>query len=472
MMFVIAANCWSSFAQAGQRYADDFARSPSVWRFGNVPTPVSPDGLVLNPAWQSEATLPGIYETTLPGTVVNPGNLKTFAAALHWRFGKGGNPTLGIGWARPFEWARFDQCPICLQIDRAGRTSLSVDGKAVGRWQLPAAENGEYILTVAQQPSRVVLRSGSHETSFSMPAGFECRPGYLALQLQGDGGALATIRRIEIDASGDRPPLTAAQRRGDIQRWARSQMCQDAKMLEQLKTYLRAETAAGRWGYKTAIEVAPGLVRPGEKIVATLHVAGPILSPCEAALEWNYLAENPAKAETLKLDWKSDGRGGQVAVVELSPAQPGNGRVVWRVGDERLTRMFGVVGDGYAACRLLLTAYAGLRRPGRTGEAYDVIHQHGLAADFWDGSEHAAPYLRSPRQLADEYRVFATMRHRYGDHVMPMCQANYMLARCPDSNLFWFDRGRAAGRHSHVAAGLGSTGHRSAGDARQLHLFP
>ena len=92
---LIAASCWASFARAGQRYVDDFDRSPSVWRFGNVPTPVSPDGLVLNPGWQSEGTSPGIYETTLPGTVLNPGNLETFAISLRWSFGKVGNPTLG-----------------------------------------------------------------------------------------------------------------------------------------------------------------------------------------------------------------------------------------------------------------------------------------------------------------------------------------------------------------------------------------
>ncbi len=201
MMVVIAANCWSSCAHAGQRYVDCFSRSPSGWRFGNVPTPVNQGGLVLNPAGQSETTLPGIAETTLPGTVVNPGNLKTFTASLRWSFGKAGAPTLRIGWSKPFEWSRFDKCPVFLQIDGAGRTSLYVDGKAIGAWQLPAAENGEYVMTVAQQPSRVVLRSGSQETSFSMPAGFECRPGYLTLQLQGVGGSLATIRRIELNAS-------------------------------------------------------------------------------------------------------------------------------------------------------------------------------------------------------------------------------------------------------------------------------
>jgi len=86
-----------------------------------------------------------------------------------------------------------------------------------------------------------------------------------------------------------------------------------------------------------------------------------------------------------------------------------------------------------------VTSYTGLRRPGRTGEGYDVIHRHGLSADFWDGSEHVAPYVRTPQQIAAEYRVFASMRHRFGDHIMPMCQARYMFSKCPDTNLAWFD---------------------------------
>ncbi|MEN6406608.1 MAG: hypothetical protein ABFC77_09065, partial [Thermoguttaceae bacterium] len=430
----IVASCWASFSDAGQRYVDDFTQSPSAWRFGNAPTPVNKDGLVL-----SLVRAMRVPETTLPGTAVNPGNLKTFTTSLRWSFGDAGNPTLRIGWGKPWEWSRFDQCPIFLQIGRNGRTHLYVAQKAVGAWQLPAAEKGEYALTFAQEPNRVVLRSGSQETSFPMPAGFECRSGYLTLQLQGDKEPSVAIRRIEMDASGDPPPRTAAQRRDDIQRWARSQMRDDAEMLEQLKTYLQSETAAGRWGYKTSLNVAPGLVRVGEKVTATLHVVGPVPSPCEATVQWDYLRETPGPVKTLKLDWKPDARGGQTAVVDVSPTLPGNGRIVWRVGEERISRMFAALDDGYAVCRLLLTSYPGLRKPGRTGEAYDVIHQHGLAADFWDGSEHTAAYVRTPSQLAENYRIFATMRHRYGDHIMPMCHADSMISRCPDSNLVWLD---------------------------------
>ncbi|MEN6368005.1 MAG: hypothetical protein ABFC88_14465 [Thermoguttaceae bacterium] len=430
----LVASCWSTDSHAGQRYVDDFAQSPSVWRFGNAVTPVDEDGLVLK---AKRAGRP--VETTLPETVVNPDNLKTFAASLRWRFSDEGDPTLRIGWGKPWEWSRFDQCPVFLQIGRDGRAFLYVGSKTLGAWQLPAVEKGEYALTFAQEPGRVVLRSGSRETSFSMPAEFECRPGYVTLQLRGDRGASASIRRFEMDASGNQPPRTEAERRDDIQRWARSQMRDDAKMLEQLKAYLQVETAAGRWGYNTALDVAPGLVRVGEKVTATLRVVGPIPSPCEATVQWNYLRKIPGPVKKLQLDWKPDARGGQTAVVDVSPTQPGNGRIVWRVGEERISRMFAALDDGYAVCRLLLTSYAGLRKPDRTGEVYDVIHQHGLAADFWDGSEHTAAYVRTPSQLAENYRVFATMRHRYGDHILPMCHANSMISRCPDSNLVRLD---------------------------------
>jgi len=433
--------CWTAIAYAGQTYNDDFSQRPCNWRLGDVPPTVGPEGMVLAiPQPHAEGGLSGVAETTLLGTAVNPANLRNFSVSLQGIFGKAGNPTLRIGWQKPFEWDSFQASPIFVQVDRKGRTLLHVEGKQIGAWQFKVAENGHFDLTIVQDLHRVVVRSGSQETSFTLPAGFECRPGYLTLQASGPNGSAATIRRIEIKAFSDQPPQTAAQRRDDIQRWARWQMGQDAKMVERLKEYLQAETAAGRWGYRTALEVAPGLVRLGEKTKVTFHITGAVPSPCEATLQWNFLGANPGKVEPLTLDWKPDGRGGQAAVVELSPAQPGNGRIVWRIGDEQLSRMFAVIGDGYATCRLQFTAYTGLRKPDRKGEAYDVLHQYGLAADFWDGSEHTALYCRTPQQLAEEYRVFATMRHRYGDRILPMCQGNYMFSQCPNSNLSWFDR--------------------------------
>jgi len=432
--------CWTAIVYAGQTYEDDFSQRPCNWRLGDVPATVGPEGMVLAiPQPHAEGGLPDVAETTLLGTAMNPANLKTFSISLQGKFSKEGKPVLRIGWQKPFEWDSFKACPILVQVDREGRTLLHVEGKQTGAWQFKVAENGHFDLTIVQDLHRVIVRSGSLETSFALPAEFECRPGYLTLQTSGPNGSAATVRRIEIKASGDQPPQAAAQRRSDIQRWARWQMRQDAKMVERLKEYLQAETAAGRWGYKTALEVAPGLVRLGEKSKVTFHITGTVPSPCTATLQWNFLGANPGKAEPLTLDWKPDGRDGQVAVIELSPVRPGNGRIVWRIGDEQLSRMFAVIGDGYATCRLQFTAYAGLRKPGRKGEAYDVLHQYGLAADFWDGSEHTALYCRTPQQLAEEYRVFATMRHRYGDRILPMCQGNYMFSQCPNSNLSWFD---------------------------------
>ena len=81
--------------------------------------------------------------------------------------------------------------------------------------------------------------------------------GYLTLALQGTDGALATIRRIDINSFGDQPPLTAAQRRDDIQRWAQAQMREDGENARTTEDVRPGGDCGRAWGYNTAIDVAP-----------------------------------------------------------------------------------------------------------------------------------------------------------------------------------------------------------------------
>jgi hypothetical protein len=77
--------------------------------------------------------------------------------------------------------------------------------------------------------------------------------------------------------------------------------------------------------------------------------------------------------------------------------------------------------------------------PGHEPEAYNVIHQHGLAADYWDGAERVSPFCRTPESLLSHFAFFSQGRHRYGDRVMPICNANWMLPGSPDTNLWRLD---------------------------------
>ena len=246
--------------EAGQRYVDDFAAVHGVWRYANAAAEGGKDGMILNA---------GRTEVTLPGTVVHPNNVKTFKASLIWNACQIGNPTFSIGWGKPSEWSQFDECQISLSINANGQISVRADQKPIGTWQLPSAENGKYTLAFAQEPDHVTLRAGTSETSIPLPKGHKCRPGYLALRLQKGGDRpdeqFVKVRRIEIDCSDDLPPLTTAERHHDIQLWAKEQLQKNRAMLQRIKSYLQAETEAGRWGFATSMTVSPGLINIGEK---------------------------------------------------------------------------------------------------------------------------------------------------------------------------------------------------------------
>ena len=131
---------------------------------------------------------------------------------------------------------------------------------------------------------------------------------------------------------------------GLVGKWGKTR-----KWWNALKEYLQTETAAGRWGYKTALEVAPGLVAFGRKNQGNIpYKQGTVPSPCEATLQWNFLGANPGQGGNRSHSiGKPDGRGGQAAVIELSARNSlAMGASCGAIGDEQLSRMLAVIGDG------------------------------------------------------------------------------------------------------------------------------
>ena len=418
----------------GVRYVDDFSQTSSVWRYGNAAGTVGEGGMLLNRQH---------FEMTLPGTVVHPDNLRTFTVSLEWSLCKIGTPTFEIGFGKPFEWSRFDECRLRIVIDPSGLVTVNGHEKAIGAWHLPASESDMQTLTIVQEMNRVVLRVGSQEASFTMPVGVTTQAGYLTLRLQagGDrtGEQYVRVSQIKLDGSGDRPAMTAAERHEEIQRWARSRLQNNQGVLQRFASHLQSERLVDRWGYKTAMTISPGLIKLGERAELKLHITGPIPSPCEVKAIPDYLSANPGAPISLGIDWKSDVEGSHTATVDLSPARPGNLRVVWQVGGEELSRVIGVIDKDYTVCRLLLTTYPGMWMPNHSPEVYHKIHEYGLGADYWDGSEWTSPWSRTPEGLLQHYRIFADKRHRYGDRVFPLCNANYLIPGCPDGNLCRLD---------------------------------
>ena len=125
----------------------------------------------------------------------------------------------------------------------------------------------------------------------------------------------------------------------------------------------------------------------------------------------DYLGSHPGKKEKLDLKWErsSTDAAGQVAIVKLVPSRPGNVYVGWKVGAETLSRMLGVVEDGYAVYRFQYTSPVRSLwdskvlpkdlggKPYPDPQSYEVIHQYGLASDYWSGGGPRAGTLFTNR---------------------------------------------------------------------------
>jgi hypothetical protein len=423
---------FASAVVSAATFVDDFATPGDAWRFGNAVLRSGRGGLALGPRHS---------EATLVGTTVSPENLRTFTCTLQWRFGRAGQPVLLVGWGKAREWNRFDECSAHVFVGRDGRATVMAGKQRIGAAQLPAPVDQVYTLTLIQQAQRVVLRSEQGDVVCALPAGQESRPGYLALRVQGLAAREEPLRieRIAIEHSGQSAPLTPGERNREIQAWAKEHLEANWAILAAFKRHLQAETDAGHWGYSTDLAVQPGLVNCGEPVTLTFRVRGPIPNPCIARLEPDFLSATPPSPEPVVLHWQPDGRGGQTARVELKPRRAGNWRVAWQAGQERLSRVLAVVEPGYTVCRMLITSHKGPWKPGHEPEAYNVIHDYGLTADFWDGAEWVSPFSRTPEGLVTHFGVLARMAHGWGDHVFPLCNANWLIPGCPDTNLWRLD---------------------------------
>lgn len=419
-------------ASNGQRFVDDFSQPSTAWRFGNAIRRADARGLAL------PARAP---EVTLAGTAVNPESLHGFAANVRWNFGGKDQRWFVVGWGKPFEWSTSEDCAEKVAVRADGLVTVWTGGKQIGTGRVAVSDKGNASLTVRRRADGIVLVADGSETVVPLPSGAHGAAGYFVFRVQSLDRAAPPLRvqRVEIRCDGDRPPLTEAQRSDELQRWASLKLRGNRETLEKFKQHLKAETAAGRWGFQTDLRIEPGLVRPGEKVRATFRCAGPLPARCEARVEPDFMSDQPGAAQPLALRWRDVGAGAREATVELEPKQCGNWRIVWQAGDEQLSRVFGVVDRGYAVCRLLVTNDKALNKPNAEPAAHDLIHEFGLAADHWDGAEWTSPFSRTTESLVAHFKHRAGLRHRWGDRFMPMCNANWMLPGCPDTNLWRFD---------------------------------
>lgn len=281
-------------ANAGQRFTDDFAVPSANWRYGGAIRSSKAGGLALS------ARAP---EATLAGTAVNPDNLSGFAATFAWNTGGVTDRTLAIGWGKSAEWAPFDECTERIVIGADGAVMVSAGGITLGTARIAVSAGGDAVLAFRRSDDAITVMADSGDIVFRLPAGKRTAAGYLAVRVQGgaENAAPLVIRRVTIDCAGDRPPLTEAERAASNDRWAAARVRRNNVVLDTFERYLRAEAAAGRWGFPTDLAVSPGLVLPGERVRIVFRCKGELPEPCTARLEPDYLGGSSAAVRPVQL---------------------------------------------------------------------------------------------------------------------------------------------------------------------------
>jgi hypothetical protein len=413
------------FIFANQISAGDFLR-PATWGYGNEKLKIKPDGMVLTS---------GHPEATLAGTAFNPKNLSHFTLSLRWNFGGGSNHVLKVGWNKPFEWGAFKQCAGWVMVQADGKVAVYGNGKELGVSRIPVSDAGEAALTLIRRPHNLALVSEGKESLFPLPADLPGAGGYLTLRAEGyKGSEILRLESLDLIGGGNRAPLTEAQREAEIWRWEKGQVESNWGTLTNLEQYLKSHDA-GRWGFKTDMQAEPGLVKPGEKVRITFRCLKQVPPNSTASVEANCLSESPGALQPLSLQWREMKDGTHEAVVELTPKQAGNWRVTWKVGDEQLSRVFGVVDDGYMVVRILTTSDHNLEKAMPLPSGIAALHEVGLPSDFWGDYR---PFDRSPEDLLAYYQSKRQLafHHRWGDQVVPLLNADAIIPGVPDKNLW------------------------------------
>ena len=137
--------------------------------------------------------------------------------------------------------------------------------------------------------------------------------------------------------------MTSHSNRQDS-RWIAERLRQNRDALAALRTHVEQCSGNPFSLPPYRLSVGPGLCEVGETVTATFRAETEAPPAGDAWMQHDYLGSKPGARQRLALDWqKADD--GWTATVRIEAERPGNGRVVWEVAGERLSRVFGVTGE-------------------------------------------------------------------------------------------------------------------------------
>ncbi len=361
---------------------------------------------------------------TLSGCVFHPSCFCEFDLSLSWAFTElAEDAAIVLAFGKAHEWSSVAEAVLQIRVDRSGGVEISNKEHVIGTLDVPSATSEVKTLQVRRYGDSI--RVG--DQSFPLPAAACDTSGFFTIMAE---NAPLSIPAISIESNLDHVPMTDGQREDDIASWKAWRMARNTEALSTLEDAAEDAGARNEWGFSTDLVVSPGLLAVGETVSITFKSSGSIPENSEAFVEADYLSEGDSRVEPIALHWREQGDDTVVACSEFNVDRPGNWRVTWMVGTKRLSRVFGVIDDGYAVC----TLWVGSNTPIIDEE----IHRFDLPGDYWIG-DWWSPFDKRPQDVLDYLRPYIDLRHRFGDRLVPFANAGWILPGVPNFNLFEID---------------------------------
>jgi hypothetical protein len=418
-------------ALGGTVFTDDFSAGNGSWKYGNREC-APKDGALRLPFDHR------ILWATLSGRALHPGNLSEFTMDLRFSFSGDDKRKLVVGWAKPYEWGAMSECKGRMEVAETGEYRLIWDGKTIQENHLTRDEKGRFELILHTRKG--MLKVGDHAPVAVESSDFS---GHVMVATEGNRakGSAVLIEEMSIRGAGQSQPWSQQELQANIEEWLTRNLEKSDEWLARLKAEIDSARSDGTYGYYTALRVEPSLVKPGEKVTAVFENAGAGVPGGRAYALADFLRNDGSDRRELKLDWVTGADGRQRAEVFIHPDVPGNWSIVWESPQGTLRRLLGVVTPGYMVVRFHITTHPALvgsildkNMPRQPRQSYELIHERGLAADFW------APISRMDQDPIEAHvqaaRVFLDMQHRYGDGLMPKVEGDACIPGNPERNLF------------------------------------
>ena len=321
------------------------------------------------------------------------------------------NTVFCVGFGKPFEYALSEDSQV--EISFEAERIVVQDGESYAS-AVPDGRTGEWRIVYSKEI--LTVYGGNVTLSLNVPKNHMI--GYCTLF--GKSGK-ASVVGVKLFSDSDVKPFSEEQRAEAKTKWQKWRMHRNEMAVDRFADYLEKHPEE-RLERPLEIVLERRMVRVGD----SLRVS--VVSRCEKTpsiyVTHNYLSEDSCAREMLPVEFIKNN---EVWVGEftLPFLKAGNTLIEAITGDIRIVRNVAVYDKGY----LVVTPWIGSNIPNVDEE----LHKYDIPGDYW---LYAQPLYDPPEIFLDMARDLRKMSYIYGDRIVPMINANWLMCGTSEGNLF------------------------------------